>query len=137
MATLTAAEIRSIRMQTGDLCEDYDVEDADMQWIHDNLATTAPLCMESIPLGGTIVWVIRARLAKAVSLYDESGEGNAGSVSQKFDHLEKLLEKWESRCGMDGGVVTISTFSMGLDSTCDNEYASIYAHRYNWWGAFG
>jgi hypothetical protein len=139
MATLTAAEIINIRMQSGDLCEDYDVTDEYMQWIHDNLASTEPLCLSSVPHGGTIVWVIRARLAKAVALYDESGEGNAGSVSQKFDHLEKLLEKWESRCGMNGGVITIGSFDMGLDSDCETEYARFSpSHRgWIWWGAFG
>jgi hypothetical protein len=139
MATLTAAEITNIRMQSGDICEDYDVTDEYMQWIHDNLASTEPLCLSSVPLGGTIVWVIRARLAKAVALYDESGEGNAGSVSQKFDHLEKLLDKWETRCGMSGGVVTISTLDLGMDTDCDTEYGSPYAyyHGWYWWGAFG
>jgi hypothetical protein len=138
MATLTAAEITNIRMQSGDICEDYDVSNEYMQWIHDNLATTAPLCFSSVPLGGTIVWVVRARLAKAVALFDEEGEGGSRSVSQKFTHLEKLLETWESRCGMSGGVITISTLSLGMDTPCeDSEYGSSLARRYIWWRAFG
>lgn len=139
MATLTAAEITNIRMQSGDLCLDYDVTDEYMQWIHDNLASTAPLCLSSVPNGSDIVWVIRARLAKAVALFDEEGEGGSRSVSQKFTHLEKLLATWEARCGMDGGVVTISTFDMGLDTECETEYSSQYAYwrGWAWWGAFG
>jgi hypothetical protein len=134
MATLTADEITFIRAMSGDDCTPPEVSDVLMQYLHDNAATTAPLCITSVPLGGTIVWVLRARLAKAQKLFNETGEGNAGSVKQKRDHIKEDLDAWESRCGMSGGVITIGTLDTGMDSDCDeSEYAS-YGWPYGLWG---
>lgn len=130
MATLTVQEIAYIRMMSGDDCEVYDVSPVLLQYLHDSKATLAPLCMMADPLGGTIVWVIRARLAKAVKLFDEDGEGGSRSVSQKFDHLKDLLADWESRCGMSGGGITIGTLDLGIDSDSDG---SEYASRLSYW----
>jgi hypothetical protein len=137
MATLTADEITFIRAMSGDDCPTYDVSPELMQYLHDNAATTEPLCITSLPLGGTIVWVLRARLAKAQKLFNETGsDTNAGSVKQKRDHIKEDLEMWESKCGMNGGIVTIGSFDTQLDSDCDDsEYAS-YGWRwpYGLWG---
>jgi hypothetical protein len=140
MATLTADEITFIRAMSGDDCAnpEYEVSDVLMQYLHEYMATTAPMCLSSIPLGGTIVWVLRARLAKAQKLTDETGEGNAGNVKQKRDHIKEDLEAWESRCGMNGGVVTVSTLDLGLDrDDPETEYAR-YGSDYTWLlGYFG
>lgn len=133
MATLTAGEITYIRMMTGDNCPDYDVSDEFMQYLHDEKANTAPLCMSGDSLGGTRLWVMRARVARASKLFDEDGEGGAGSVSQKYDHLVAELERMEKECGLGGGIITVSTFSLGLDARCENQYASYYS-RWSWGG---
>jgi hypothetical protein len=137
MATLTADEIALIRAMSGDDCADYDVSDVLMQYLHDNMATSEPMCITSLPLGGTIVWVLRARVAKAAKLFDEDGE-NTRSVSQKYDHLKEMLETWESRCGMSGGAITVSTLDLGLDrDDPETEYAR-YSSDYTWLlGYFG
>lgn len=137
MATLTADEITLIRAMSGDDCGDYDVSDVLMQYLHDNMATTKPLCTSSIPLGGTIVWVLRARLAKAQKLFNEDGE-NTRSVKQKRDHIKEDLEMWEARCGMSGGAITVSTLDLNLDrDDPETEYAR-YGSDYTWlWGYFG
>lgn len=139
MATLTANEITYIRMMTGDTCEDYDVSDEFMQYLHDEKATIAPLCTFSDPLGGTIVWVLRARVMKATRLFDETGDGSATSVSQKYTHLKEQLAEWESRCGMSGGGVSFGSIDMGIDSDDEgSEYLSRISHYYgaSWWGGY-
>jgi hypothetical protein len=137
MATLTADEITFIRAMSGDDCTPPEVSDVLMQYLHDNMATTEPMCITSLPLGGTIVWTLRARVAKAAKLFDEDGE-NTRSVSQKYDHLKEMLETWESRCGMSGGAITVSTLDLGLDrDDPETEYAR-YGSDYTWlWGYFG
>lgn len=135
MATLTADEITFIRAMSGDDCTPYEVGAEFMQYLHDNAATTAPLCITSLPLGGTIVWVLRARLAKAQKLFNETGDSNAGNVKQKRDHIKEDLESWEAKCGMNGGVITIGSFDMGLDVDCNgSEYATSPYWYGAWWG---
>jgi len=133
MPTLTAPEITYVRNMTGDNCPDYDVGDEFMQWLYDNRASTKPLCMSGDSLGGLMVWVMRARVARAIKLFDEDGEGGARSVSQKYDHLVKELERMERACGMGGGVITISTLDLGIDADCDT---SGYALRLTYWGGY-
>lgn len=135
MATLTADEITLIRTLTGDDCTPYEVSDVMMQYLHDNMATAEPMCSSAIPFGGTIVWVLRSRVARAAKLFDEDGEGGTRSVSQKYDHLKELLEEWESRCGMNGGVITVGTIDLGLDlADPRTEYANLSDE---WgWGLF-
>lgn len=137
MATLTVADINHIRHQTGDTCEPYDVSDEYMQWLHDNRAANAPLCaFAGEPLGSTIVWVLRTRSAKAQRLYNETGEGNAGSVKQKRDHIKEDLADWESKCGLSGATITISYLDTQLDrDDPETEYARLRDEAE--WGYFG
>lgn len=135
MATLTAPEITHIRAMSGDNCEPYDVTDEYMQWLHDNRAASEPLCMSSDSLGGTILWVLRAREAKATNLFDEDGDGGTRNVSQRLANIQKLRERWEDMCGLSGGVITVGTLDTGLDlSAPSTEYASLPD---DWgWGLF-
>jgi hypothetical protein len=137
MATLTASEITFIRAMTGDTCgPDYDVSDEFMQYIHDNAATTVPLCLSSVPLGGTIVWVLEARVVKAAVLTDESGDGTSVSYSQKYTQLSDRLEAWKAKCGMSGGVITMSTLDLGLDRDDPvTEYAALANYPY-WFASY-
>lgn len=140
MATLTPSDIAYIRMITGDNCgPNYEVSDEMLQYIEDNLASTEPMCLTSIRFGGVIVWSLRMQLAKAAKLFDETNaDGIQKTVSQKRTNLKELLEYWESKCGMDGSTITVSTFDLGLDTECDSEYAAYwpYPHAlpWSWWG---
>jgi hypothetical protein len=136
MTTLTTADIEYVRMMTGDTCETYDVSDDMMQWLYDNKVSGAPLCMSGDSLGGLIVWVLRARVRKATKLFDETNaEGINKTVSQKYTHLKEQLVEAERGCGMDGGLVTIGSFDLGLDTESDSEYASYGSP--SWWGVWG
>lgn len=129
MPTLTAGQIEHIRAMSGDDCEDYEVSDERIQYLYDTFGSATPLCMSVDPLGSTIVWVLRQRVRRAIKLFDEDGEGGTRRVSQKYQHLVEQLKDAEAECGY-GPVITVSTFSLGLDATCEgSEYA-----RYPWWG---
>lgn len=133
MATLTEDEIEYIRSMSGDTCTKadgspcYDVSDVLLQKLHDRALTTVCGCGD--PLDIDVVFVLQVRVAKSATLYDESSseDGSAKSVSQKYKHLKEMLDAWEKRCGMSGGVIMIGRLSLGLDATCETENA-----RY-WW----
>lgn len=141
MATLTPQEIEYIRAMSGDTCgcddpdDDscYDVSDAFMQWLHDEKASLEPRCMSSDSLAGTIVEVLKVRVAKAQRLFDEDGENGTRRVSQKRGFLETDLKTWKEACGQGGSVITVSTFSLGLDVRCENPYVAYYGPW--WWGS--
>jgi hypothetical protein len=126
MATLTPSDIDYIRMMSGDDCgspEDYEVSDSRLQKLHDyGLTLASCACTDSLDL--TVVLVLRVRVARAAKLFDEDGEGGARSVSQKRTHLKEDLERWETKCGLSGGVVTIGTLSMGLDTQSIDEFSN-------------
>jgi hypothetical protein len=128
MATLTPSDIEYIRAMSGDDCgnpDDYEVSDSLLQKLYDRALTwdACGCAADSLDLG--VIQVLRVRVARAQKLYDESSpEGTRASVSQKRAHLEKDLERWESKCGLSGGVVTIGTLSMGLDTQSIDEFSN-------------
>lgn len=137
MATLTADEIEYIRAMSGDDCgspDDYEISDALMQKLHDRGLEMACGC--TVAEDVTVVLVLRARVAKAAKLFNESADGQSSTVSQKYDHLKELLSEWESRCGLSGGVITVGTFDLGLDKECDGSEYAPYPYRgyWNWMG---
>ena len=139
MPTLAAQQIDDVRNMTGDTCQPYDATDEYMQYLYDNQASTAPLCMSSDPLGGLKYYVLERRFARASVLTDEtdSGSGVTRKLSQKRDAIEKLLERQAEKCGFGGGVATISTLDLGIDRDCeDSEYSGRYPYVYpfgGWW----
>ncbi len=138
MATLTADDITYVRMMSGDTCPDEDVTDTFMQWLYDNKVPTKPLCMSDDPLAGLIVWVLKARVAKAQRLFDEDGENGARRVSQKRGFLEKDLATWKDECGLGGSLITIGTLDLGIDRDCSTAEYAAWGREYGWaWGYFG
>lgn len=135
MPTLTAEQIEIVRLMTGDDCAPYDVSDAQMQYLYDNQAATAPLCMSGDPLGGLRYWVLKARLARAVKLFDETdnGSGITRKLSQKYEHIEALLTQSADECGFGGGVASISTLDLGIDRDCDVSENGRYPYVYGGW----
>jgi hypothetical protein len=81
-----------------------------------------------------VVLVLQVRVAKSVKLFDETTpDGVNASVSQKHKHLQDLLARWEEKCGLSGGVISVGTLDLGLDTECaDSEYTS-YASHWSWW----
>jgi hypothetical protein len=131
MATLTADEIEYIRAMSGDVCETYDVSDVLMQKLHDRGLEMTCGCTAAEDV--TVVLVLRARVAKAARLTNESSEGVSTSYSQKYVQLKELLDQWESKCGLSGGTITIGTLDMGLDSDCSGSEYTRYPGLYGWW----
>lgn len=132
---LSPSDIEYIRAMSGDDCgnpDDYEVKDPLLQKLYDK-ALLWPACgcaANSLDLG--VIQVLRVRVAKAQKLYNENVEGGSGSVKQKRDHLVEDLKRWEERCGLSGGAITIGTLDMGMDRDCeDSEYAS-----WRSWGGF-
>lgn len=121
MAVLTPSEINHIRQQSGDTCEDYDVSDSYMQYLHDRYGATTCDCDA---LGITIWWVLRTRVKKAMSLTNTSNESGTANLAQKYDHLKEQLEEWERFCGLGSYGITIGTLSMGLDTQDIDEFSN-------------
>jgi hypothetical protein len=133
MTTLTTADLTHIREQTGDACDPYEVSDEYIQWLHDNRANLTPLCMSSDPLGGTITWVLRTRVRKATSLFNEDGDGGTRSVSQQYTQLKEQLAEAEKECGWGGSTITISTLDTGMDADCDDSEYTLSRWYASWW----
>jgi hypothetical protein len=125
MPTLTEAEIARVRMRSGDNCgPDYEVSDAEMQILYDDIPNLSCGCANDIDTLTALV--IDVRWAKASNLFDEDGDGGTRNVSQRFNQLEKMRDEWFKKCGMSGGLITTSTLDLGLDrSDPATEYAAL------------
>lgn len=129
MAVLTPSEMYHIRQQSGDTCEDYDVSDSYIQYLHDRYGDSTCSCDA---LGVTIWWVLKTRVKKAIPLTSTSNESGTTNLSQKYDHLKEQLKEWEQECGLGSYAITIGTLDLGMDSDCsDSENSSLYG-RYSW-----
>lgn len=116
MATMTAAEIEYIRAITGDDCTPYELSDTFLQTLWDR--SLFDECL-------TTVEVLRVRVAKAAKLVNQSNEsGQSISSSQMFSQLKSMLNDWEDRCGVSGGVLEIGTFDLRLDTDDEDEELS-------------
>lgn len=133
MATLTTDEIEYIRDMSGDDCEDYDVTDEKMQKIYDRASAITCTCEN--PLDVTVVLVLQIRVAKATKLFDDTDAetGGARSVSQKYKHLKELLDRWETKCGMAGGSLSVGTLNLGLSAREGSDYSG-WPNVPAWWG---
>jgi hypothetical protein len=135
MATLTADEIEYIRAMSGDDCTPPEVSDALMQKLHDRGLTMTCGCTAAEDV--TVVLVLQVRVAKSAKLFDETPpEGGSATVSQKHQHLKDLLSRWEEKCGLSGGTITVSPFDLGLDTESDSEYTP-YGSYPSWWSVWG
>jgi hypothetical protein len=121
MTVLTPSDINHIRQQSGDTCEDYEVSDSYIQYLHDRYGATTCDCDA---LGVTIWWVLKTRVKKAIPLVNQEGEGGARSLSQKYDHLKEQLKDWEQECGLGSYAITIGTLSMGFDTQSIDEFSN-------------
>lgn len=128
MADLTTTEKRYIRMMSGDMATTPEVGDDDLQMLYDHAADEDCGCANQ--LDTTVVWVLRTRVALAQKLVDQTNEAQVSkSLSQKRAALEKDLARWEKMCGMDSGRVRVGSFSLGLDTPPQSEWASMP----RWW----
>ncbi len=114
MPPLTITQIARLRKLTGDNDpDDYDLTDAELDAEYQDNSEDFNL---------TIVSVLRQRLALHLMRYDTSfadGQGTSSeSRSQEREAIEKLLEYWEKRTGVVGGLsgtLQSGVISLGLD----------------------
>ncbi len=63
----------------------------------------------------TIVFALRRLLGRARRLVALSGEFGNAAHNQKFQQTKELLEYWEGRTGLFGGVLRFGTLDLGID----------------------
>lgn len=114
MTTLTANQLDYIHVESGEPGPSYEVPSATLQIIYDDTTLGAS------DLSRTIYFALSRRYALAAELVDKSNEVDNLSVqsSQKFDHLEKLLNRWGGITGLGGATVGVGVLNLDIDATC-------------------
>jgi len=118
---LSSDEVTYIRSQSGDDdnslepapdTSDPIVSDTMLNYYFDNRTDGT----NDERLDKTIVWTLREmKAATAHKVQRTNLEGESKSAQQFFEHIEKLLEEWEKRTGLAGGIATIGTINLGID----------------------
>ncbi len=109
---LTATELTTLRHMTGGI-----VATPEKDYLTDD-----QLQAEYAAAGGdferAIARVLRRRwgmLSVNISMAAGAASG-ANAFQQRFEHIERLLKYWEARTGEGGGLLSVGTMSLGLDS---------------------
>lgn len=110
---LTAAELAFVRVNSGDNCPTYDVDDLTIQAIYDN---DLPAEQGNGDLVRVIVFVLRRRWGIAINQVEMSGTGVTRSGSTQAQ-IKRLLDYWEAQAGMGvNGVLTMGAIDADLDT---------------------
>lgn len=95
MATITAADLATVRRRTGDNSAPYDLSDDEIDDIY--VATN----FGNQSLDRTTYFVLRERLGIATNAVAISGTSGGITRNQKFEQIWRLLQKWSEITGID------------------------------------
>lgn len=111
--TLTTAQKEYVRDNSGDDLEPYEISDASIQAIYDD-ATQGNSDLDRV-----IVFVLRRRLGKAARMVSLSGEFGSAQHNQKYEQIERLIQRWEGMTGLGGsGILSAGVLNLGIDEPC-------------------
>lgn len=92
--TIADNDLLTIRRRTGDAAPPYDLEDEDIDAIYSDPA------QGNSSLDRTTVYVLRERLGIATNAVAISNPTGGITRNQKFDQIERLLNKWMELTGI-------------------------------------
>lgn len=113
--SMTAAQILTIRRRVGDNNTDnatppaYELSDTVLNAIYDDST------LGDSDIDRTTVWAIVERLGMAVNHVSSSGELSSKQHNQKYEQLERLLDKWLTLTGIS--ITATSSISVVATNT--------------------